>query len=252
MSASSGSSTTIQSVSRASRILVAVAGVSGGLTAQQVSDRLGLGLSTAYHLLSTLADEGMLAKVEGRRYTLGRVLGEIAATIVRELRPPARYLRALDQVAESTGETAYLTGWHVGTITILATVEGAHAVRVAGLETGFTESVHARASGKLLLAFAEPAARDALMGTHELTRYTPATITDAARFDDELSHIRAAGEAHDREEYREGVRTLARPILEHGTVTAALAVSAPAARFEAHEEAIRSALADACARAQNG
>jgi IclR family transcriptional regulator, acetate operon repressor len=235
------SSTSIQSVERASRILLAVAAEPSGLAAQDVSTRFGLTLSTAYHLLSTLADEGWLVKVEGRRYLLGPSAGELANSVARGLRPPAAYLAALQRLAEATAETTFLTGWQLGQVRIMATVAGAQAVRVAGLEVGLTGNLHARASGKLLLAFADDGTREHLLAD-EFTRYTPHTIGSRAEFDTELDRIRAEGIGRDRQEFREGVYSVSAPIWRHAVVVAALAVSAPVQRFLDHEEAIISAL----------
>jgi IclR family transcriptional regulator, acetate operon repressor len=236
------SSTSIQSVERASRILLAVAAEPSGLAAQDVSTRFGLTLSTAYHLLSTLADEGWLVKVEGRRYVLGPSAGELANSVARGLRPPAAYLAALQRLAEATAETTFLTGWQLGQIRIMATVEGAQAVRVAGLEVGLTGNIHARASGKLLLAFADDGTREHLLADYEFTRYTPNSIGSRAEFDTELEHIRAEGIGRDRQEFREGVYSVSAPIWRDAVVVAALAVSTPVQRFLDHEEAIISAL----------
>jgi IclR family acetate operon transcriptional repressor len=234
--------TSIQSVQRASRILLAIAGEQAGLTAQQVSVRFGLTLSTAYHLLSTLADERLLAKVEGRHYVLGPASGEIANAVARELRPPAEFVAALQRLADKTRETVFLTGWHLGALRIVETIEGAQSVRVAGLEVGFTGGIHARASSKLLLAFAEPNLREQVLEGYEFTKITTQTITTREEFDRELALIKKEGVARDRGEFDAGVYSVSAPIFLNGSVSDALAVSAPIGRFYEHEAEIVSAL----------
>jgi IclR family transcriptional regulator, acetate operon repressor len=51
----------IQSVARASRILLAVARSPHGLTATEVASIVGLSMPTAYHLLATLEEEKLLS-----------------------------------------------------------------------------------------------------------------------------------------------------------------------------------------------
>lgn len=238
----------IRSVMRASRMLLAVAGAGDGLTATEVASKLGLTLSTAYHLLASLEDAGLLAKAAGKHYVLGRGAVEIANS--PNLRPriePAHRL-ALGRLAELTRETAYLTAWFRGDPRILATVEGPQAVRVAGLQVGYSGAVHARASSKLLLAFADDELRAAVLGACDFAAYTPETIPDRSGLDEELERIRRADIAYDRGEYREGVRSLSAPIRRDGAVVAALAVSAPADRFERTEAELVSTLR-ACAEA---
>jgi IclR family acetate operon transcriptional repressor len=245
-------STTIQSVQRASRIIRAVAAAPNGLAAQEVAVQFGLTLSTAYHLLSTLAEEGMLAKVAGRRYVLGWAAGEVANSVDRGLRPPASHLAALNHVAEETGETAYLTAWRLGSIRILATVEGAHAVRVAGLDVGFVGSIHARASGKLLLAYADPPDRESALSRCAFERHTPHTIVNRQALDEDLARIRVEGLGRDRQEFREGVYSVSAPIRHDGAVVAALALSAPVQRFLERESEIVAALRSAAEEAGKG
>jgi DNA-binding IclR family transcriptional regulator len=244
--------TTIRSVARASQILLAVARSERGLTATEVAERFELTLSTALHLLSTLADEELLVKVEGRRYEMGSAAAEIAGAPTLRPRSSREHRDALRRLATRTRETAFLTGWYRGSIRILATVEGAQAVRVAGLEVGFAGSAHARAGGKLLLAFADGELREIVLGRGELERHTANTLTDRALLEAEFRRIRDAGMALDREEFREGVVSISAPVRAGGHVVAALTVSLPAARFRETEGAVRDALIAAVADAEVG
>jgi len=69
--------TRIRSVGRSARALLLVADSAAGCSATEVATRLGLAVPTAFHLLNTLVDEGLLAK-ERRRYFLGPAAGRIA------------------------------------------------------------------------------------------------------------------------------------------------------------------------------
>jgi IclR family acetate operon transcriptional repressor len=245
------SRTTIQSVSRASRLLFAVAAEPDGLAAKAAAEQLGLSLPTTYHLLTTLVAEGLLAKDSRRRYVLGPRAGVIAAAVNRDNRAPEYYVAPLRDLAARTGETAYLSAWRSGAITVLSTVEGAHAVRVAGLSAGYRDNEHARASGKLLLAFASPADRDRLLNGSTLRRLTPATITDRSLLDAEFERIREEGLAYDRGEFYEGVECVSAPIIEGGTVVACYTVSTPADRFAADPQKIIDAVRAAGGAASN-
>lgn len=227
---------TIQSVSRASRILLAVASAPDGMAAKDVAEAFGLALPTTYHLLSTLAFEGLLEKDAQRRYVVGPKAAVIAHAMMRDAAPPEAYVRVLRRLAEETGEMAYLSAWRRGRIEVLDTVAGNHAVAVGAIDTGFYGNPHARATGKLLLAFADEIVREAVLRATPLQALTPHTITDEARLYEELDRVRAAGYAYDREEYAEGVTCVSTPISEAGVVVAALTISAPTERFLANEE----------------
>ena len=166
--------TTIRSVARASRILVQLGEQPDGRTAKEVAVALELALPTTYHLLGTLVAEGFVAKDSRRRYRLGPALGTIADAYVRQFSPPEYLLGPLHQLADETGETVYVVTWRHDRIVVLASVEGDSAVRVSGANLGYVESAHARASGKLLLAFASEEVRAAYLPSTHSCRSRPA------------------------------------------------------------------------------
>jgi DNA-binding IclR family transcriptional regulator len=230
--------TTIQSVSRASRLLLAVAASPDGLSAKAASEHFGLSMPTTYHLLTTLAAEGLLVKDARRHYMLGPRAAVIAAAVSRDNRAPEYYLQPLRDLAAATGETAYLSAWRNGSIAVLQTVEGAHAVRVAGLTAGYGDNVHARASGKLLLAFASPADRERTLSVKPLRALTTNTITDRSLLEKEFEKIRRERISFDHGEFFEGVDCVSAPITEDGFVVACYAVSVPSARWATEQEQI--------------
>ncbi|WP_018763948.1 IclR family transcriptional regulator [Arthrobacter sp. 135MFCol5.1] len=237
------SQTRIQSVSRAVQILLAVA-ESEGLQAKQVSERFGLSLPTTYHLLTTLAAEGMVTKDDRRYFRLGPRAAIISDAYARADVVPASYARAINSLAQSTGETTYLSVWRGGAVKVLATAEGAHAVRVVGLDTGYSDNVHARASGKLLLAFAPVDVREAAIERMRFTPLTPNTITKKKEFRQELEAIRERGYSFDRQEFQLGVDCVCFPIFQAEHVVACITISSPSTRFVDTKEDLLAKLAE--------
>lgn len=234
------SQTRIQSVSRAVSLLVAIAESSNGLTAKALSEKFGLSLPTTYHLLSTLWAEGMLAKDNARIFRLGPRAAVVAEAYNRLDSVPESYRDALQAIARRTGETTYLGAWRRGGVQVLDTAEGTQAVRVVGLDVGFTEDLHARASGKLLLAYASDDDRDAVLAGARLRKLTPHTITKKADLLAELAQVRNDGIAFDRQEFQLGVDCVSAPIWRGGRVAACITVSSPTHRFaETSDEIIR-------------
>lgn len=248
---SSASKTRIQSVSRAMNILAAVAVEPDGMTAKEISSRFRLALPTAYHLLSTLCDEGFLARGLRRQYVIGPRSAVIAQAVDRDMSSPESYLVALRSLAGSTGETAYVSAWRRGGIAVLATVEGAHAVRVTGLTTGYSENMHARASGKLLMACARDDVRERFLRDLPLPALTPNTITDRKALAIEFDRIRDEGLSYDHQEFMAGVECISAPIYEDGVVVGCFTVSTPTSRFDEKEDLITSALVEAAASVSN-
>ena len=234
------SQTRIQSVGRAIQILTAIAATDTGYTVKAIADKFELSTPTAYHLLNTLVGEGALLKDAGRRFVLGPATAVFAEAYNRRNVVPERYLVALRQLATATSETAYLSEWRDGKVVVLSTVEGTEAVRVAGLSNGYADNVHARASGKLLLAYASKDLRESVLGDSQLKKVTGNTITSRSKLSNELEAILVEGIAYDREEFREGVTCASAPISRGGAVVACFTVASPTDRFEErHDHIVR-------------
>ncbi len=232
----------IQSVSRALALLMHVAS-SDGLTAKELSSRLGLSLPTTYHLLQTLTVEGFLAKGAGRRYRLGLRIGTLVEAFRRQLDPVESLVPHLRSLAAKTGEAAYIAGWHDGRIVVFSHIPGQHAVNVTDLRVGLADDAHARASGKLLLAFATPETRAEYFRSHPPLGRTPKTLTDPAALERELARIREQGYATDLEEFLPGVCCLSAP-LDGGASPFVFSLSAPTERFTRKFETYLEAILD--------
>ena len=92
-----------QTLARGLRALQLVAAAKGGLTIQQVADRIGVHRTIAYRVLSTLAQYRLVAKGEDGRFRTAAGLATLGASFdnnVRELSLPI--LRGL---ADEVGTT---------------------------------------------------------------------------------------------------------------------------------------------------
>ncbi|ADB50377.1 IclR family transcriptional regulator [Conexibacter woesei] len=221
----------VQSAARAVAILLAVARSDAGLTPREISERVAISRQTAYHLLHTLTGCGVLARDDGNRYVLGLHVGTLAEGFRRQLAPTERLGALVRKVVIATGETAYAAGWWAGAPTTLHVAHGRSTVQAAAVPQGYGDDAHARASGKLLLAHADPALRAEYLQSHALRRLTPWTIVGPRQLDAELERIRAQGYAVDRQEFAEGLSCLAIP-LDDGRLPFALGISAPTERFD--------------------
>jgi len=240
--AATGNRTRIQSVARASQILLWIATQTHGATAKEIAASQGLALPTAYHLLNTLVDEGFLAKDANRRYVFGRSSAILAQAYLRGKTVPESLLNVLRDIAHRTGETAYLADWGENGIRVLASVEGKQMVRVAEVGGGAYEHGHARANGKVLLAHVSPEIRQGYLRAHPLVPVTENTIWHPDAFERELAEIRERGYAYDDEEFAAGVSCVAAPILQDGQLIAAMGLSVPTERMNAKRAELTSAL----------
>ncbi len=199
-----------------------------GSTATETARGLGIPLPTAHHVLNTLVYDGLLSKDGKRRYQLGPAVGRLAEAFVAQMSAPEHLIDRLRELADRTGDTAYLSAWRNGDAVLLSIIEGRRAVRVAGLHLGYKGVAHARASGKVLLAFAPEGTLEDYFAEHRIERRTGRTLGGEEELRAELDQARAAGYALDVEEFAEGVACIAAPVAD-GSL--AIGVSLPIERF---------------------
>jgi DNA-binding IclR family transcriptional regulator len=88
--------------------------------------------------------------------------------------------------------------------------------------------LHCTGMGKVLLAWLDPAERDAILDRIEYTRFTPHTIDNRNTLEQELTLARQRGYAFEREELAFGRACIAAPIFgAAGRVIAATSISGP-------------------------
>ena len=235
----------VQSIERAFAVLGALADGPAGVT--EVAGRVGLPKSTAARLLDSLAREGAVEQIPGEtRYRLGPRMVALASGL--------RDRRGLVAIAHPTlvalaGELGEATGLSVPdgrTVHYVDQVDSPNPVQVRDW-TGSRIPMHAVSSGQVFLAFfGAPALARYL--AEPLERFTPRTLTDAGALLERLRDVRREGHAWVRDEFAEGITSVAAPIAgADGEIVAAVHVHGPTYRFPAPsaEVAIGSALRSA-------
>jgi IclR family acetate operon transcriptional repressor len=219
----------VQSIERAFAVLEALSAGPAGITG--IAGRTGLPKSTVARLLSTLVGLGAAEQVPGDvRYRLGVRLDGLTAG-VRSTRGLAELAHpGLADLAAAAGEAAGLSvpdGW---TMHYVDQVDAPNPVQVRDW-TGSRIPMHAVSSGQVVLAFL-PAPAVARFLAMPLDRFTARTLDDAEALLARLREIRQLGYAWAREEYAEGITSVAAPIAgSGGEVVAALHVHGPSYRF---------------------
>ena len=222
----------VQSLSRALKLLNALAVHSQGLSLSEVASHVGLPNSTAHRLLTTLQNERYV-RFESERsvWLIGVQAFCVGAAFVRsrDLVTIARpYMRRL---MEQSGETVNLAIADCGEVIYIAQVETQKMMRaIAG--PGGRAPMHCSGLGKALLAVADPAAAEELIKSMDLHRETAHTLVTVQDLKRDLEKVRAHGYAVDNEEIVVGLRCVAAVIYdEHSSPLAALSVSGPTARI---------------------
>lgn len=219
----------VQSIERAFAVLAALS--DGPLGVTEVAERAELPKSTAARLLASLAREGAVEQVPGATsYRVGSRIVTLAAAVT-----PTRSMVALArpdiaELAAALGEVAGLgvaDGWRVHYVD---QVDTPNPVQVRDW-TGTRVPMHAVPSGQVILANLPPAALERYLA-RPLERFTDRTITDPDALRERLRKVARDGHAWVREEFAEGIASVAAPVSDQdGEVVAAVHAHGPSYRF---------------------
>ncbi len=221
----------VRSVDRAASLLIALGDSHGEAGVTELARRLGLHKSTASRLLATLQRRGLVEQDEDSgKYRLGLVVIRLAEQAERTLDLRAIAMPELERLARLTHETAGLGVLDADTVRFVAQADGPNLIAV-GDWTGRASTLHANASGKVLLA--SLAEREVLRIVRRgLTRYTERTVTELEPLLAELARARRRGYATAASELEHGLNAVAAPVCDaRGQVIAAVEVWGPAFRL---------------------
>lgn len=243
--------TTGSSITRALRVVEAVAAAGDGVTAKAIARRLGCPLPTVYRALGTLLAEGYLVRLPGvRGFGLGYRVAELHRSLVGQVRPAAGVRALLHAVHIEAGAAAYLTVWRAADIVVAHLDSCAVHPGPDAMRAGEPTAPHATAAGKAMLADMRPAALEALLEHTGLPRLAPQTVPDRRALDRELMRIRSDGAAVEVDEYVRGVAGVAAPIRgPGGETTGALGVSLSRTDFAVRRWELERVVRDAADRA---
>jgi DNA-binding IclR family transcriptional regulator len=207
------------------------------LSAEEVSEQLGMPRSTTYRYLQSLRSSGLIEDdTSSGGFRLGPEILRLARVARQGLGLPELALPIMQELSKQTGESVILTrraGQHV---ICIERVESTHRVRLS-YERGQVLPLHAGASAKVLLAFLPQREIDEVLSTGPFPRYTERTMTDPELLGQQLESIRTRGYAMSEGEVDDGVRGIAAPIWgAHGEIVAGLSVAGPA--FRLNEQAL--------------
>jgi IclR family acetate operon transcriptional repressor len=216
----------VPAVERAIRILLAFESGDEAYGVSDLSRRLDVNKSTVYNIINTLTHFGFLERDnETRTYRLGPTLFHLGNRVssrltLREIAHP--HLREL---ARRLHQTVVLNQLTVENDILTADAVVPEATMVISTSIGYRLPHSAGAPGKIFHTALSKAELQELLREHGLRSFTERTIVEPAAYRGELETVRSQGYAIDDEEYLQGVRAIAAPVVGHDNyVVAALCV----------------------------
>lgn len=235
---SAGDTARIQSIGRAKAILDVIAAANGRhVPLREIAEGTGLLKTTAFNLVTALADTGLVERDARRGYRLGLQALVYGRVIERQLDIVALVRPHLVQLCADTRETVNLALPCPTDIVIVESLEGGQGLRVSSY-AGTRATYHSTACGRALLAHMPPALRQKILTLAPLAAPTPKTCVTVAAIEALLNECRRVGYVCEVEENELGAACIAAPIRgADGEPLAAVSIAGPLSRMSAKRRA---------------
>lgn len=223
---------TIQVIDRAVRVLELLADAPEGLGLYDISRKLSVSPQTCQTLLRTLQFHEMVIQAgKGKPYVTGPKIQTLSSQWLSRKDKAGLARELVIKLARKTGELSLLVELRGNVAVPIVEVKSDSSLSVTS-ETKALEHLHAMATGKILLAFAEGHQRELLLQQVHLRKLASKTITNKNIFNRHLEKVYKQGYAFCINEGNEGVGAVAVPVYDSkGNVAAALGSSIPMVRF---------------------
>lgn len=221
----------VQSVARVLDILELLSGAPSGMTLSELAAKSQLHVSTAHRLVNVLVERGYAVK-DGGKYRLSLRTFEIGCRVSGVWSLLAEAKPRLEELAAFSKEAVHLVERDGNKVVYLYKAEPYQQLVRMDSHTGLRNPMYCTGVGKSILALLPREEVERIWREEEITVFSPNTITDLGKMEQELEKIRQQGYAVDNEEHEPNVRCIAVAIRNWaGEPVAAISISAPAARL---------------------
>lgn len=198
----------------------------------EVSRELDIPKSSVSELMTSMALQGLVERVPPGRYRLGWRWFSVNQILLDSSQLIKEGRTILYEMAERHGESCHLSVYERTEAVLIEKAQANLTTQILMSKVGTKFPLHATASGKLMLAFMQPADMDGLLGSDPMMAFSPKTILSKDVLKRNLEGIRIAGAAVDSEEFVLGLSSIAAPVYNaHGKMIAALGFSMPSQRL---------------------
>jgi IclR family transcriptional regulator, KDG regulon repressor len=225
----------VQALDRAFAVLDLLGESDVPLGLAQVASSLQLHKSTAHRFLMVLERHRMVERTGNGKFRLGLRLFDFGNRAIEQYDLRDRAQPHLRRLVTETEETAHLALLEAARVIYIDKIEPARSVRMI-TRIGASNPVHCTSVGKAILAFLSEDRAEEVIRRTRFERFTPRTVASAEALRAEMEKTRKRGYAVDDEEFEEGLRCIAVPVLDsQRQPVAAVSVSGPSFRVTAQK-----------------
>jgi DNA-binding IclR family transcriptional regulator len=192
----------------------------GAIKLSELARELGMRRGTLHQQLQTLAAAGWVEEADHGRYRLTLHALSIGTAVLEQANLGSRILPTLTTLASRSGETASVAVFDRNAAMIVQRVAADRELKV-DIKPGTRMPLADSASGRILLAFGNETER--LRARQAGVQFPAQSVTDCAL---------QQGYACQRDEWLEGMSSIAVPITPTHLGSGALAITAPSGRFD--------------------
>ncbi len=208
-------------VSKAFKILDAIAASEQGAGISDLARQLGYSKGTTHGLTQALMAAGAIFKSPvNQKFFIGPAITELSLKNRSYDRIVGKAQPLLDSLRDDIGESVFLGVLSSPRAIILATAEPARPLKISS-PPGSTIPILAGAVGKIFLSALEPEQVADILSKEGLKRFTEHSILDPKEYLEELYRVGTRGYALDEEEYLPGINAVAMHLKDqHGLMLA--------------------------------
>ena len=222
----------IQSVDHAFDVLEAFRADDPELGVTQLAKLLNLHKNNVFRILATLESRGYVEQnAHTGNYRLGLKAFEAGQAYLRHTSLLSVAHPEMEALSTDIRENTYLAVMRGDYVFYLDEVIADQTIQVIS-RLGTRVSPHCTATGKVFLAFLEDSIVEDLLENMVLEKMTDRTITDKRKLRAEIRKVRDSGYGEDHEEWTEGLKCIAAPILDYyGKIQGTISISGPSDRL---------------------
>lgn len=230
-------------------ILKMVSKAPGGITLDEICEKLDIPKTSAYDIVTTLAQTGMVhvTREQKQRYSIGLTAYRIGINYTNNLDFISTIEPVLKAFAREVGKTVFFGTRSDETIVYICKYEPENPI-ITTATVGTKNPVYCTSLGKAIMAFTPEEERQEVMDRIDFKSHTPSTILSREAYEKELEVVREKGYALDAREMEEHMECAGAPVFgKEGHVIGAISASSlykPTEDYEAlgrliHQKALQ-------------
>ncbi len=198
-----------------------------GMTLDEICEKLSMPKTSAYDIVTTLVEMGMVNVTKGQKqtYTIGLMAYRIGINYTNNLDIIGIIEPELKAFAKQIGKTVFFGVRSDHEVVYICKAEPENPI-ITTATVGSKNPMYCTSLGKAILAYTEEEIRRQVVGRIKFQRKTERTILSAEALEAELVRVREKGYALDAREVEEHMECVGSPVFgSDGKVLGAISVS---------------------------